>query len=150
MKQRPEYTIDALILSAAWHSDFGITKARLAKDLVLTYSKVNESCDHLMQKSLLEYDSVTRTYHITPPGREMIRLTEELADHYSPVEQMLSKYKSRVETGIREAREQSRQKLKDTYETGKEKLGLVAASPLLFVEQSLVHLDECVVQVLPC
>lgn len=80
----------------------------------------------------------------------MLRLTEELAGHYLPIEQMLAKYKSRLEMGMMEASDHSRQILKDTYDMGKEKLGIIAVSPLLFMQQSMVHFDECLVQVLPC
>ena len=96
MKQRAQSTIDALILTAALHNDFGVTKARLAQELVLTYHKVNKHCEELVQKRLLEYDPVTRTYHATPMGREMVTLTEQLAIHYTPVDNMLSKYKNRL------------------------------------------------------
>ncbi|MGH9927369.1 MAG: hypothetical protein ACRD5B_18535, partial [Nitrososphaeraceae archaeon] len=85
MKQRTTYTINALILTAALNNEFGITKARLARELVLTYRRVNKHCDELVEKRLLEYDPVTRSYHATPLGREMVKLTEQMAIHYSPV-----------------------------------------------------------------
>jgi predicted transcriptional regulator len=150
MKQRAQSTIDALILTAALNNEFGITKARLAQELVLTYRKVNKHCEELVQKRLLEYDSVTRTYHATPLGREMVKLTEELAVHYTPVNNMLAKYKSRLEVGRIKTRDHSRRFLKETYAEGKAKLSLFAASPLLLIEQSFIHLDECIVQALPC
>jgi predicted transcriptional regulator len=150
MKQRPRNTIDALILSAASYGKFGATKAALARDLSLTYARVNEYCDDLVQRALLRYDSVTRTYHVTPSGREMLRLTEELAEHYSPVEDLMTRYRSRVETGVMEAREQSRRMLKGTCDASKERLSVIAASPLLLMEQTMVHMDECLVQLLPC
>jgi predicted transcriptional regulator len=150
MKQRAQSTIDALILTAALNNEFGITKARLAQELVLTYRKVNRHCEELVQKRLLEYDPVTRTYHATPLGREMVKLTEQLAVDYTPVNNMLAKYKSRLEAGRIKTRNHARRFLKETYAEGKAKLSLFAASPLLLIEQSFIHLDECIAQALPC
>jgi predicted transcriptional regulator len=150
MKQRAQSTIDALILTAAMKNEFGITKARLAQELVLTYRRVNKHCEELMQKRLLEYDPVTRTYHATPLGREIVKLTEQLAVHYTPVNNMLTKYKSRIEVGRIKTRDHARRILNETYVNTKAKLSLFAASPLLLIEQSLIHLDECIAQVLPC
>jgi predicted transcriptional regulator len=82
MKLRGQSTIDALILTAALNNEFGVTRARLAQELVLTYRRVNNHCEELVQKCLLEYNPVTRTYHATPLGKEMVKLTEQLAVHY--------------------------------------------------------------------
>jgi predicted transcriptional regulator len=150
MKQRAQSTIDALILTAAMKNEFGITKARLAQELVLTYRRLNKHCEELMQKRLLEYDPVTRTYHATPLGREIVKLTEQLAVHYTPVNNMLAKYKSRLDLGRIKTRDHARRILRETYANGRAKLSLFAASPLLLIEQSFIHLDECIVQALPC
>jgi predicted transcriptional regulator len=150
MKQRAQSTIDALILTAAMKNEFGITKARLAQELVLTYRRVNKHCEELMQKRLLEYDPVTRTYHATPLGREIVKLTEQLAVHYTPVNNMLAKYKSRLDLGRIKTRDHARRILRETYANGRAKLSMFAASPFLLIEQSFIHLDECIVQTLPC
>jgi predicted transcriptional regulator len=150
MKQRTTYTINALILTAALNNEFGITKARLARELVLTYRRVNKHCDELVEKRLLEYDPVTRSYHATPLGREMVKLTEQMAIHYSPVNNMLAKYKPRLEDGRIRTRERARQILEQTYVNTKAKLSLFAVSPLLLVEQLTMHLDECILNALPC
>lgn len=150
MKQRAQSTIDALILTAVLENEFGITKARLARELVLTYRKVNKHCEELVQKRLLEYDPVTRTYHATALGREMVRLTEQLAVHYTPVNNMLAKYKSRLEVGRINTRNHARRILKEAYSSTRSKISLFAASPLLLIEHSFIHLDECIAQILPC
>ncbi|MDQ3968615.1 MAG: hypothetical protein M3275_09515 [Thermoproteota archaeon] len=150
MKQRAQSTIDALILTAAMKNEFGITKARLAQELVLTYRRLNKHCEELMQKRLLEYDPVTRTYHATPLGREIVKLTEQLAVHYTPVNNMLAKYKSRLDLGRIKTRDHARRILRETYANGRAKLSMFAASPFLLIEQSFIHLDECIVQTLPC
>ena len=150
MKQRTPYTINALILTAALNNEFGITKARLARELVLTYRRVNKHCEELVEKSLLEYDPVTRTYHATPLGREMVKLTEQLAVHYAPVNNMLAKYKSRLEADRIKTRNRARQILEETYANTKAKLSLFAISPLLLLEHTIMHLDECIVNTLPC
>jgi predicted transcriptional regulator len=151
MKHRTQSTINALILTAALNNDFGITKARLARELVLTYRKVNKHCEELVEKRLLEYDPVTRTYRATSLGREMVKLTEQLAVHYTPVDNMLAKYKSRIEMGEIKSRDHARRILEETYANTKAKLSLFAASPpLLIIAQSFKHLDECIAQALPC
>ncbi len=150
MKQRTQFTINALILTAALNSQFGITKARLARELVLTYSKLNKHCDELVEKRLLEYDPVTRTYHATPHGRDLVKLTEQLAVHYTPVNNMLVKYKSRLEAGRIKTRNHARHILKETYTNTKAKLSVFALSPLLALEHIIMRLDECIVNTLPC
>ena len=138
MKQRTRSTINALILAAALNNEFGITKARLTRELVLTYHRVNKHCEELIEKRLLEYEPVTRTYHATPLGREMVKLTEQLALHYNPVNNMLTKYKSRLEAGRIKTRDRARQILEETYANTKAKLSLLAVSPLVLLEHSIM------------
>lgn len=129
MKQRAQSTIDALILTAALNNEFGITKARLARELVLTYRRLNKHCEELVQKGLLEYDPVTRTYRTTPIGVEMVRLTEQLAVHYSPVNNMLDKYKSRLEVGRIKTRNHARRILKEAYTSSRTKIAYLLQVP---------------------
>jgi predicted transcriptional regulator len=151
MKQRAQSTIDALILTAALENEFGITKARLARELVLTYRKVNKHCEELVQKRQLEYDPVTRTYRVTALGIEMVRLTEQLAVHYSPVDNIFAKYKSRLEVGRIITKNHAKRILEEAYSSSRTKISMFAASPLLLlIEQSFIHLDECLAQILPC
>ena len=150
MKQRPQYTINALILEAATRNDFGVTKASLSRELVLTYQKVNDYCEELVQKGLLDYDPTTRTYLATPAGSQMLRLTKELGYHYSPVKSIFTKYKTRIDTGAKGRRERTRKILEQTYQEGQLRLKLVVASPLLLAEHLFIYLDECIVQALPC
>ena len=124
MKLRGQSTIEALILTAALNNEFGITRARLAQELVLTYRRVNKHCEELVQKRLLEYNPVTRTYHATPLGKEMVKLTEQLAVHYTPVNGLLAKYKLRLEEGKMKTRDHARRILKETYANGKSKVSL--------------------------
>jgi predicted transcriptional regulator len=149
MKLRGQSTIDALILTAALNNEFGVTRARLAQELVLTYRTVNNHCEELVQKCLLEYNPVTRTYHATPLGKEMVKLTEQLAVHYTPVNSMLAKYKLRLEKGKIKTRDHARRILKETYANSKSKLSLFAASFLL-LENSFMHLHDCLLEALPC
>jgi hypothetical protein len=149
MKLRGQSTIDALILTAALNNEFGVTRARLAQELVLTYRRVNKHCEELVQKCLLEYNPVTRTYHATPLGKEMVKLTEQLAVHYTPVNSMLAKYKLRLEKGKIKTRDHARRILKETYANSKSRLSLFAASFLL-LENSFMHLHDCLLEALPC
>jgi hypothetical protein len=63
---------------------------------------------------------------------------------------MLDKYKSRLEVGRTKTRNHARRILKEAYASSRTKISLFAASPLLLIEQSFIHLDECIAQVLPC
>jgi predicted transcriptional regulator len=150
MRLRSRYTIEALILTAALNNEFGITKARLAHELVLTYRRVNNHCEELVQKRLLDYNPVTRTYQATPLGREMVKLTEQLAVHYAPVDSMLSKYKSRIEEGRAKRGDHARRILKGIYTNNKSRLSLFAASPLLLLEHAIMHIDDCLLQAVLC
>jgi predicted transcriptional regulator len=150
MRLRSRYTIEALILTAALNNEFGITKARLAHELVLTYRRVNNHCEELVQKRLLDYNPVTRTYQATPLGREMVKLTEQLAVHYAPVDSMLSKYKSRIEEGRAKRGDHARRILKGIYTNNKSRLSLFAASPLLLLEHAIMHVDDCLLQAVLC
>jgi predicted transcriptional regulator len=149
MKLRGQSTIDALILTAALNNEFGITRARLAQELVLTYRRVNKHCEELVQKRLLEYNPVTRTYHATPLGKEMVKLIEQLAVHYTPVNSMLAKYKLRLEEGKMKTRDHARRILKETYVNSKSKLSLFAASFIL-LDNSFMHQLDCLLEALPC
>ena len=149
MKLRGQSTIEALILTAALNNEFGITRARLAQELVLTYRRVNKHCEELVQKRLLEYNPVIRTYQATPLGKEMVRLTEQLAVHYTPVNSMLAKYKLRLEEGRMKTRDHARRILKETYANSKSKLSLFASSFLL-LENSFMDLHDCLLEALPC
>ena len=150
MKLRGQSTIDALILTAALNNEFGITRARLVQELVLTYGRVNKHCEELVQKRLLEYNPVTRTYHATPLGKEMVKLTEQLAVHYTPVNSMLAKYKLRLEEGKMKTRDHTRRILKEAYANSKSKLSLFAAIFLLLLENSFMYLQDCLLETVPC
>lgn len=147
---RSRSTTEALILTAALNNEFGITKARLAHELVLTYRRVNRHCDELVQKRLLEYNPVTRTYQATPLGKEMVKLTEQLAVDYTPVNSMLSKYKSRIKEGRVKREDHAQRILKGTYTNTKLRLSLFAASPLLLLEQAIMYIDDCLLQAVRC
>src|SRR5919202_2110984 len=149
MKLRGQSTIDALILTAALNNEFGITRARLVQELVLTYGRVNKHCEELVQKRLLEYNPITKTYHATPLGKEMVKLTEQLAVHYTPVNSILEKYKLRLEEGKMKTRDHTRRILKEAYANGKSKLSLFAASFLLLAN-SFMYLHDCLLEALPC
>lgn len=150
MKQRSQFAVDALILRAAAQHDFGISKASISRDLVLPYQKVNQHCDSLVNRRLLSYDSVTRTHYLTPLGRQVLSLSEELQNHYSPMNQLLAKYRDRIAAGAKVKQDHCRQTLRKTYLDGQTRLKLCVASPLLASEHLFALLDECIVQALPC
>ena len=54
MKQHAQSTLNALSLTAGLNNEFGFTKARLARELVLICRKVNKHCKELVAKRLLE------------------------------------------------------------------------------------------------
>jgi predicted transcriptional regulator len=148
MKQRAQSTIDALILIAASHDDFGITKVRLTQELVLRYRMVNQHCEQLVQKRMLDYDPVTRTYHVTHLGEEMIKLIEDLANHYTPVNNVLTKYKARLEAHKLKTSDHVRRIMKESYT--KASLSTLAASPLLTIEQLFIQLNAFLAEPVFC
>lgn len=149
MKLRGQSTIDALILTAALNNEFGITRVRLAQELVLPYHRVDKHCEGLVQKRLLEYNPVTRTYHATPLGKEMVKLTEQLAVHYTPVNSVLAKYKLRLEESNMKTRDHARRILKETYANSKAEISLIATI-FLILENSFMYLNGCLLEALPC
>jgi hypothetical protein len=79
----------------------------------------------------------------------MVKLTEQLAVHYTPVNSMLAKYKLRLEEGKMKTTDHARRILKETYANSKSKLSLFTASFLL-LENSFMHLHDCLLEALPC
>jgi hypothetical protein len=76
MKQRTQITINALILTAASNNEFGITKARLTQELVLTYRRVNKHCEELVEKRLLESNKWRMIY--LGCNHEVIKSNQEI------------------------------------------------------------------------
>ncbi|MDQ3903170.1 MAG: hypothetical protein M3247_05990, partial [Thermoproteota archaeon] len=80
---------------------------------------------------------------------EMVKLTEQLAVHYSPINSMLAKYKLRLEEGKMKTRDHARRILKETGDNSKSKLSLFAAS-FLILENLFMYLHDCLSETLPC
>lgn len=80
----------------------------------------------------------------------MVKLTEQLAVHYTPVNSILAKYKSRLEDGRIKTVDRARRILKETYDDSKSSVSLFAASPLLLLEHAIIHVDDCLLQAIPC
>lgn len=96
MKQRESFSINLLILSAAYAAGpkHGITKTRIMQEAMLNYHRACHYLDDLAGKGLLSYDGSTRRYHINAKGREYLLLSEELAGYMQPIRNMVSKYEA--------------------------------------------------------
>lgn len=77
MAYRTREEIFASILDIAG-SGAGITRSKLMFGSYLTYAQVVEYSKILIQRGLLEYDPINRTYKTTPSGFTYIQLQNEL------------------------------------------------------------------------
>ena len=96
MKQRGIFSIITLILLALQQKP--LTKTRLMQEVMLSYNRIGHYCDLLTRQGLIEYDSINHSYTITPRGAEVLRLAEELAGYLAPIDQMIKKYSSYIQT----------------------------------------------------
>lgn len=71
-------TLNALILTAGLNNEFGLTKTRLAQELVLICRKVNKHCEELVAKHLLEAKKWSVIY--SSCNREAIKSAQEITD----------------------------------------------------------------------
>ena len=60
--------------------------------LTLSYSRTNRYLDTLIKQDVISYDSINRTFGITPKGRKVLMLNQQLATYISPVNSMIRKY----------------------------------------------------------
>jgi len=78
MAYRTREEIFASILNIAG-SGAGITRSKIMFGSYLTYSQVVEYSKILIQRGLLEYDPINRTYKTTPGGFTFMQLQNELS-----------------------------------------------------------------------
>ena len=94
MQQRSSFAITTLILSATSSAhDKGISKTKLMQQVMLNLPRANRYLSRLQAKELIEYDSKTRKYKITPRGREVLKLCEEVALYIAPIENLILRYR---------------------------------------------------------
>lgn len=77
MTYRSREEIFASILSTAG-SGAGITRSRIMFGSYLTYAQVVEYSKALVERGLLEYDALDRTFKTTPSGFTFIQLHNEM------------------------------------------------------------------------
>lgn len=97
VKQRGTFSITTLILQALQQKP--LTRTKLMQTLILSYKRVGNYCDLLLHKGLIDYDLHSHTYVITPRGRELLELNQELAGYLEPVDQMIKKYSYYMRSG---------------------------------------------------
>lgn len=78
MTYRSREEIFASILSTAG-SGAGITRSKIMFGSYLTYAQVVEYTKILIQRGLLEYDAINRTFKTTPSGFTFIQLHNEIS-----------------------------------------------------------------------
>jgi predicted transcriptional regulator len=77
MAYRSREEIFASILSTAG-SGAGITRSKIMFGSYLTYAQVVEYSKKLIQRGLLEYDPINKTFKTTPSGFTFIQLHNEM------------------------------------------------------------------------
>lgn len=90
MQQRGTFSICTLILIALEQQPQ--TKTRIMQKLTLSYSRTNRYLETLIKQNVISNDPTTRTYDITPKGRKILMLNQQLATYISPVNSMIRKY----------------------------------------------------------
>lgn len=78
MKQHAQSTLNASILTAGLNNEFGFTKTRLARELVLICRKVNKHCEELVAKHLLEAKKWSVIY--LSCNHEVIKSAQEITN----------------------------------------------------------------------
>jgi len=90
MQQRGTFSICTLILIALEQKSQ--TRTRIMQELTLSYSRTNKYLEMLIKQNLISYDPISRTFDITPRGRKILMLNQQLATYISPVNSMIRKY----------------------------------------------------------
>jgi predicted transcriptional regulator len=90
MQQRGTFSICTLILIALEQKSQ--TRTRIMQKLTLSYSRTNRYLETLIKQNVICYDPITRSFDITPKGRKVLMLNQQLAEYISPVNSMIRKY----------------------------------------------------------
>lgn len=90
MQQRGTFSICTLILITLEQKPQ--TRTRVMQKLTLSYSRTNRYLETLVKQHLICYDPIARTFDITPKGRKILILNQQLATYISPVNSMIRKY----------------------------------------------------------
>lgn len=90
MQQRGTFSICTLILIALEQKPQ--TRTRIMQKLTLSYSRTNRYLETLIKQDVISYHPITRTFGITPKGRKVLMLNQQLATYISPVNSMIRKY----------------------------------------------------------
>lgn len=93
MKQRAALAIVTLILESAAREG-SVTKTKMMRNVMLSYPRMNSYCSMLVGRGLLQYDSRSRRFSITPQGADILRACNELSGYLSPVDTMIERYRS--------------------------------------------------------
>lgn len=90
MQQRGTFSICTLILIALEQKPQ--TRTRIMQKLTLSYSRTNRYLETLIKQDVIGYDPINHTFSITPKGRKVLMLNQQLATYISPVNSMIRKY----------------------------------------------------------
>lgn len=60
--------------------------------LTLSYSRTNRYLQTLIKQDVISYDPINHTFDITPKGRRVLMLNQQLATYISPVDAMIRRY----------------------------------------------------------
>lgn len=90
MQQRGTFSICTLILTALEQKPQ--TRTRIMQKLTLSYSRTNRYLETLIKQGVISYDPITHMFDITPKGRRVLMLNQQLATYISPVNAMIRRY----------------------------------------------------------
>ncbi|MBD0359873.1 MAG: hypothetical protein ICV56_04075 [Nitrososphaeraceae archaeon] len=90
MQQRGTFSICTLILIAL--AQKAQTRTSLMQKLTLSYSRTNRYLQTLVKQDVISYDQINHTFEITPKGRRVLTLNQQLATYISPVDAMIRRY----------------------------------------------------------
>jgi predicted transcriptional regulator len=90
MQQRGSFSISTLILIALDQKPQ--TRTSLMQKLTLSYSRTNRYLQTLIKQDVISYDPINHTFDITPKGRRVLMLNQQLATYISPVDAMIRRY----------------------------------------------------------
>jgi predicted transcriptional regulator len=90
MQQWGTFSISTLILIALDQKPR--TRTSLMHKLTLSYSRTNKYLQTLIKQDVISYDPFNHTFDITPKGRRVLMLNQQLATYISPVDAMIRRY----------------------------------------------------------
>jgi len=91
LKQRGKFSITTTILELLASSQQGMSLTKIMQTGMFNYHRTKRYCAQLFEQGLVEYDANTSHYVITPKGRQVLMLSEQLAADIRQIQHMIAK-----------------------------------------------------------